>query len=190
MAITHLTKEIGNIVIAALRTMFEDNAEYPYSDDVTKTGLVITAALPTLDVENKLPHLVVADSRYNFSQQFIGQNLEKTRVVEGKGVQYIFSSIVPFSVQIHCLSANKNEAELLGDIVAEQISFLSNNILSALGLYIDAVEAGSSAMKSQYPQFEFSCGVNMRGRLKYTWTVTNPDETTIINKITLRISNS
>ncbi len=190
MAIKHLTKEIEAIIISTLRCIFYTNTEFPYNDDDALTSIIITPPLPSIDVESKKPHVIITDIKYGFSQQFTGNNFVGSSITPKSKPRYEYSCIVPFSVLISCLSTNKHEAELLGDMLCEYFGFLYKETFISLGLLLEDVQAGYSSFKSPYPQFEFNCGVNLQGKLKYTWTVDSTGiSSTLLEKVKTMISS-
>lgn len=183
MAINYVRREFERIMISSLRTFFSTDEEFPYLDDDLATSIIITPVMPIIDVENKLPHIILTSISYGFSQQFISSNLANVENDATSIQVYTYTNLVPFNAMIACLSTNKAEAESLADKVVAHLSFLNHETFLTLGLFIDDVQTGPADFKTQYPQFEFACGVNMQGRLKYNWVVRNSDPNILIAKI-------
>ena len=160
---------IAGTIAITLQELFSSDTDYPYTSDPRTTSIIITPSYPILNVDNKVPQVVVGDIQYSMQRTSLGNDFSNyiwdTDLTTGKRIQVGEVRKVPmgFSGTITVYSTNQSEVDDLIDVIAYELFLKNPEALMRKGLHIEQVSVGDSKNITALPQFEFGAQLALFG---------------------------
>lgn len=157
--------------ITALRAVFMEEVEYTYNNDDNETDIIITSAYPNIDVDFKIPQIVLTDSNFSLSQTSLYNNFDSDIIEkDSNGFDRVvgkkYSTPVPYSVNITCFAQEHGIAKDLANRVFNIISFDARDLFNDfMHLNITTVNKGGTGVYKTKPNMTYSSSVSLQGTI-------------------------
>lgn len=160
-------------VVTGLRSTFMEEDIFKYNPDDTITDVIITSAYPELDVDFKIPQIVLTDTNFALSQTSLSNNFESDIIEpDQNGVKRIvgqrFATVVPYNVTISCFAQEHGIAKDLANRVFNIIGFEARDLFNDyFNLNITNVSKGGTGMQKNRPNTTYISSIAITGNIHW-----------------------
>lgn len=155
--------------ITGLRAVFMEEIDFVYNKDDAQTEVIITSAYPNIDVDFKIPQIVLTDSNFSLNQTSLYNNFDSDIIeTDNNGFKHVvgkrYSTVVPYSVNITCFAEEHGIAKDLANRVFNIISFDARDLFSDFfNLNITSLSKGGTGVYKTKPNITYSSSVSIQG---------------------------
>ena len=190
MSDVYFSREIKRLFLVLFRELFALDTDFPYNkDDIKSSALVISTSFVRLEVNNKLPQIIVNSISYStVGEDSIGSNFyQQLKNTSGVITVSEFTKVINFQIGIDVLSTVRAESEMLSDKVFNAVNHNGLDLLMSLGFFPRSLGVSEPTLKEQYPQYTFTSSVTVVGDCRLTWRI-SPVEDNVLQGFKLALS--
>ena len=165
----HLEKSF----VTGLRAVFMEEDIFRYTPDDMTTEVIITSAYPDLDIDFKVPQIVLTDTSFALNQTSLSNNFESDiietdqngrNVVVGKR----YATVVPYSATISCFAQEHVIAKDLANRVFNMIGFGARDLFNNyFNLNISNVAKGGTGLQKTKPNNTYISNISITGNIHW-----------------------
>ena len=160
-------------IITGLRAIFMEEGIFRYSPDDMDTEVIITSAYPDLDVDFKIPQVVLVDSNFALSQTSLSNNFEGDIIEKDENGKNVvvgkrYATIVPYNATISCFAQEHGIAKDLGNRVFNIIGFEARDLFNNyFNLNITNVSKGGAVLQRTKPNNTYASSISISGNIHW-----------------------
>lgn len=160
-------------IITGLRSIFMEEDVFKYTPDDVTTDVIITSAYPEVDVDFKIPQIVLIDSSFALNQTSLSNNFDSDiietdqhgrKVIVGKR----YATVVPYNATISCFAQEHGIAKDLANRVFNMIGFEARDLFNNyFNLNIMNVSKGGTVLQRNKPNNTYASTVSISGNIHW-----------------------
>lgn len=160
-------------IITGLRSVFMEEDIFRYSPDDIASGVVITSAYPDLDMDFKIPQIVLADTGFALNQTSLCNNfdsdiIEKDEQGKNKIVGKRYATVVPYNATISCFAQEHGIAKDLANRVFNLVGFEARDLFNDyFNLNITNVSKGGTGLQKNKPNNTYISNISISGNIHW-----------------------
>lgn len=160
-------------IITGLRSVFMEEDIFKYNPDDIVSGVVITSAYPDLDMDFKIPQIVLVDTGFALNQTSLCNNfdsdiIEKDEQGKSRIVGKRYATVVPYNATISCFAQEHGIAKDLANRVFNLVGFEARDLFNDyFNLNITNVSKGGTGLQKNKPNNTYISNVSISGNIHW-----------------------